>query len=194
MAFEDGVGRGDMSEAFIETSKTLLIFDLDETLIHSSREIRGPVHFRLSDFYVHLRPGFEDLLERVKGSYEIAVWSAASGNYVSAIVEKIFPDFARPRFVWSGLKCTWRFDAETRERYGVKRLKKLKRFGYSLDRMLIVEDDPRKCEDNFGNALYVPCFYGDSEDRVLYKLAEYLLSIEEVASVRSLEKRGWLSS
>lgn len=180
--------------AFMNKSRgrNLLVLDLDETLIYSMREPQGPSLFQIYGFHVYLRPQFAEFLESLWSDYDIAVWSAASANYVEGIVSKIFPNPERLKFVWSGLKCTWRSDPERRDSYGVKRLKKLKAFGYSLDRMIIVEDDPRKCEANFGNAIYVPCFYGDTRDLVLPKLAEFLLSIKDEKSFRTLEKRGWL--
>ncbi|MDF1666060.1 MAG: HAD family hydrolase [Planctomycetota bacterium] len=171
---------------------SLLVLDLDETLIHSTRELQGPPKMQFCGFHVYLRPHFEVFLESLWADFDIAVWSAASKNYVEAIVARIFPDPWRLKFVWSGSKCTWRAEPESRESYGVKKLKKLRSFGYSLDRMIIVEDDPRKCEDNFGNAIYVPCFYGDTNDSVLLGLATFLLSFKDEPNFRAIEKRGWL--
>ena len=172
-------------------TKKLLVLDLDETLVHSSRNLLGEADFQLFSFYVYVRPHFQDFLESLWGDYDIAVWSAAGTQYVEMIVAEIFPDPSRLKCVWSGSKCTWRADPESRSSYGVKKLKKLRALGYSLENMVIVEDDPQKCEENYGNAIFVPCFYGDPEDEALAKLAVLLHSLKDVENLRSVEKRGW---
>ena len=49
-----------------------------------------------------------------------------------------------PSFVWSRTRCTPRFDYERWEKLYLKDLKKVKRRGYDLDRVLIVDDSPEK--------------------------------------------------
>jgi RNA polymerase II subunit A small phosphatase-like protein len=73
----------------------------------------------------------------------------------------------------------------------VKDLKKVKRKGYDLGRVLIVDDTPQKVERNFGNAVYVRPYFGDPEDNELAQLAPYLESLRACGNVRAVEKRGW---
>ena len=63
----------------------------------------------------------------------------------------------------------------------VKDLKKVKRLGYRLERVLIADDTPRKVRRHYGNAVYVPPFFGDPEDGTLPRLAGYLISLRDVA-------------
>lgn len=90
-------------------------------------------------------------------------------------------------------RCVERFHPEFRDRYWVKDLKKVKRRGENLGRVLIVDDTPRKLERNFGNAIYVRAFEGDSHDQELRLLQTYLQSLATCSDFRQVEKRNWRS-
>ena len=129
-------------------------------------------------------------------SRAIRVFGSRSGhhpgtNYLAAVVEAIFPKEISPAFVWSRDRCVQRYDPESLENYFAKDLKKVRRVGISLDRVLIVEDTPQKVERNYGNAIYVSAFHGDPGDCELPKLCKYLRTLANVPNVRSIEKRGW---
>lgn len=70
----------------------------------------------------------------------------------------------------------------------------MKRIGFDLARVLIVDDTPKKLERNFGNAIYVKPYLGESEDDELLRLSAYLRTMEVVDDVRPIEKRGWRNS
>jgi hypothetical protein len=70
-------------------------------------------------------------------------------------------------------------------------LKKLKRLGYSLERVLIVDDSPEKIERHYGNHVPIEPYYGDLGDRVLDRLGEYLERFAQAPNVRTVEKRNW---
>ena len=72
-----------------------------------------------------------------------------------------------------------------------KRLKKVKKLGFSIEQILMVDDSPEKTKDNYGNAIYVTAFEGKQNDIELKKLAAYLISIKDSSNVRSFEKRAW---
>ena len=72
-------------------------------------------------------------------------------------------------------------------------MKKLKRKGFQLERILIVDDTPHKSTDNFGNAIYPKEFKGESTDNELKLLAQYLKTLKDKENVRRLEKRNWRS-
>jgi TFIIF-interacting CTD phosphatase-like protein len=84
-----------------------------------------------------------------------------------------------------------RYDHEAFEEEFLKDLKKVKRSGYRLERVLIADDTPRKVRRHYGNAVYVPPFTGDPEDDLLPRLAMYLTTLRDEPDVRVLEKRGW---
>ena len=73
----------------------------------------------------------------------------------------------------------------------MKDLKKVKRLGYRLERDLIADDTPRKVQRQYGNAVYVPPFFGDPDDESAAPAGRFLVSLRDVPNVRTLEKRGW---
>src|SRR4029077_15356710 len=103
----------------------------------------------------------------------------------------IMPPGIEPAFVWGRSRCVRRYDPETFEEEFLKDLKKVRRMGYTLEGVLIADDTARKVQRHFGNAVYVPPYYGDPDDETLPRLARYLTSLRDVANVRTVEKRGW---
>jgi carboxy-terminal domain RNA polymerase II polypeptide A small phosphatase len=84
-----------------------------------------------------------------------------------------------------------RRNLETWEEVFLKDLRKVKRNGFDLSRVLIVEDTPANVRRNYGNAAYVSPFTGDTQDDELVLLGRYLASMRAVENVRTLEKRDW---
>lgn len=180
--------------------KPLLILDLDETLIYSTPEMDGGAFdFRIPGYHVLKRPGLDAFLQLAAGHYQLAVWSAATGDYVAEIVWALFPPEIPLAFVWGRERTPLRniHDKETGETQGfpnpvfVKRLKKVKKLGFSLDRTLIVDDKPAGLQENFGNAIIIPEFRGEPDDYELRRLGIYLVKIKDTANFRKLEKRNW---
>ena len=73
----------------------------------------------------------------------------------------------------------------------MKPLKKVKRKGFDLDRILIIDDSPHKSKLNYGNAIYPKPYKGESADTELVKLIDYLESIKDEPNFRTIEKRYW---
>jgi carboxy-terminal domain RNA polymerase II polypeptide A small phosphatase len=72
-----------------------------------------------------------------------------------------------------------------------KRLDKLKKKGFRLEQILIIDDSPEKARANYGNAIHIKEFTGDPNDCELRYLYDYLLTLKTVQNVRTIEKRGW---
>lgn len=173
-------------------SPILLILDLDETLIYATEEPLGRAHdFTVGPYFVYRRPHLAGFLSSCATCFQLAVWSTASDLYVREVVRQIMPSEVEPAFVWGRSRCVRSYNQEEFEEEFFKDLKKVKRTGYHLERVLIADDTPRKVRRHYGNAVYVPPFLGDAEDDALPRLARYLISLRDVANVRSVEKRGW---
>ena len=172
--------------------KILLILDLDETLIHASEAKLASVEydFVYAEYFVYKRPGLDEFLNSIKEDFIIAVWSSASDDYVTSIASNIFKDSIEPEFIWGRSKCTFKRDIELDTYYFAKHLEKLKRKGYELERILIIDDSSEKVKDNFGNAIYIKEFTG-TPDSELNKLSTYLQELKSASNVRGIEKRGW---
>lgn len=184
-----------MSET--QAQRPLLVLDLDEALVHA--EEKGKPHlgrspdFTTSDYVVYKRPHLEEFLSRMWKLYDLAVWSAAGTLYVNRVVEVIFADQRQPVFVFSGVRTTRRFDHDRMEAYYIKDLKKVRKRGFDLRRVLIADDLERNAERNYGNAVYLKEFNGELEDDELLLLAEYLEQLADKPNFRTIEKRYWRS-
>lgn len=179
----------------VPDSPILLVLDLDETLIYAAEESLGREHdFMVGSYLVYRRPHLAEFLSSCSTCFRLAIWSTASDVYVKKVVRQIMPSDIELAFVWGRSRCVRSYNQEEFEEEFLKDLKKVKRAGYRLERVLIADDTPRKVRRHYGNAIYVPPFFGDAEDGALPRLARYLISLRDVANVRSVEKRGWSSS
>jgi RNA polymerase II subunit A small phosphatase-like protein len=73
----------------------------------------------------------------------------------------------------------------------VKRLKKVRKLGYSLTTTLVVDDRPETFQENYGNGIEIKPYYGQEEDEELYWLAQYLISLNDEPDVRLVDKSFW---
>ena len=169
----------------------LLILDLDETLIHATRVWeRADYSFIVGPYLVYIRPHVERFLKSMAEHYEIAVWTSSSDEYASKVISEL-PFSKNPGFIWTRDRCTPAYDHEKRERFYIKDLKKLRRLGYDLDRVLVVDDSAGSASRNYGNLVRVKPYGGEPEDRELILLERYLISIAGRTDLRSFEKRVW---
>jgi TFIIF-interacting CTD phosphatase-like protein len=175
-------------------SLPLLILDLDETLIYGAeREGARPCDFCVGPFFVYKRPYLDEFMSGVGKHYRLAIWSSASSDYVVEIAHHILPPGVEWAFVWSRERCTAKRNLESFETEWVKDLKKAKRAGYDLARILVVDDTRHKVARNYGNAIYIAPFEGDPADAELPMLLKYLESLVGCQNFRAVEKRGWRS-
>jgi carboxy-terminal domain RNA polymerase II polypeptide A small phosphatase len=184
--------------------KLLLILDLDETLIHATKkQLSDAPDFIVFDYFIYKRPHLDAFLQQCQEDYTLAIWSSASDDYVKEIVKKIIPNTIELAFVHGRTHCTPRRLTEedyARDAYDnspyhyTKQLKKLKRKGYDLNKMLIIDDTPEKVKDNYGNAIYSKEFLGDKGDNELILLTKYLKTLVNCPNLRKTEKRNWRKS
>lgn len=175
-----------------ETEKILLILDLDETLIHATeKKLEIEPDFQYAEYYVYKRPNLVEFLTEMSQYFKLAIWSSADDKYVNDVVELIKPTELELEFVWARSRCTVRRHYELDKYIYEKRLKKVKKQGFRLEKSLIVDDSPEKTRDNFGNAIYVLPFEGNQNDNELILLSQFLKKIKDSENVRRFEKRGW---
>ncbi|MBB4128472.1 RNA polymerase II subunit A small phosphatase-like protein [Xanthomonas translucens] len=174
---------------------TLLVLDLDETLIHATEGCldRDP-DFEIGPYAVYKRPGLDAFLSTVSSHFDLAVWTSSTRLYAAPAVAAIFSPDADLKFIWSRERCTMRFDPEHQDYEWAKNLGKVKRRGYRLEQVLMVDDTPAKLAKHYGNLVRVKPFFGDLADRELFQLAEYLPTLAKAPNVRRIEKRFWRKS
>lgn len=171
----------------------LLILDLDETLIHAAADgaDREP-DFCCGAHAIYRRPYLDFFLDFCCSNFDVAVWTTGGRDYARCVVEQTFAERAEAlHFVWSRSRCVHRFDEELQDWYFVKDLRKLKRRGYDLTQVLIVDDTPSKLARNYGNLVRVTPFLGDQGDDELRYLPTYLNRLLQEENVRAIEKRNW---
>jgi RNA polymerase II subunit A small phosphatase-like protein len=170
----------------------LLVLDLDETLLHATETpLAHEAPHAVPPYFLYLRPGLSEFVEQVSKLFRLAVWTSSSPSYARAVCPLIFQDLALLEFVWASDRCTLTRNFEIDEWCKAKPLKKLKRRGYDLARVLVVDDSPEKHTRNYGNLVQVAPFMGDRNDDELSHLAVYLKRLATLPDVRRIEKRQW---
>lgn len=173
-------------------TRPLLVLDLDETLVSAEDEARGiPGEVAFAEHHVVARPGLADFLRKVRGEYDVAIWTASTAEYAEPIVRHFIGEPLV--FLWDRRRCTLHSDVNTRDWVYLKDIKKIVRAGYAKERTLIVDDTPAKIARSYGNYVRIAPFEGDLADNDLKFLGAYLVSIAGTANMRSLDKRGWRS-
>lgn len=193
--------------------KRLLVLDLDETLFHAmdSREVASAVacghmvhehdyDFDVIDAYVAIeRPFVHRFLHWAFENFAVGIWTSASQDYADIVVEKLIKDGKHgvPLFVFARDRCVMQRDYNSMYNYGtyqfnyIKDLKKVKKFGFKLEDIIVVDDTPSKLQRNYGNLVTIKPFFGDRHDTEMLKLVEYLTILNRAPNIRKVEKRGW---
>ena len=180
----------------------LLILDVDETLVHAADPEYPPpprIDFRVGPFEVMKRPHVEDFLRWCFASplFKTAVWSAASDDYVHGVLAQLLLPHERPEFVFTGRRCTFHVvSPDEWETTGIrhvklKDLKKVRARGYSLDRVLAIDDTPALYRRSYGNLVRIRPFHGDTADEELLRVRPFLEQWFQAPSVRRIDKHGW---
>lgn len=169
----------------------LLVLDLDETLVHAADErLSRPPDFDSYKYAVYKRPHLDPFLDAILQRYRVGIWTSSGRLYAEDVVSKLL-DPNRLEFLWCAERTTLRFNHETRASDPVKKLRKLRRKGYALERIIVVDDSPEKHVLNYGNLVQVRPYEGSSQDDELVVLLRYLRQVESHPNVRSIEKRWW---
>lgn len=170
----------------------LLVLDLDETLIYANEAPLDRVHdFMVGPYFVYKRPHFESFINRMSDSFKLAVWTSSNEGYAKEMVAHLFSSSVHLQFVWSRSRCTRRYFVEQHESEWTKNLRKVKQLGFSLDEVIMVDDTPSKLFRSYGNLVHVNSYWGQETDSELLLLADYLPTLCNVISVRTIEKRFW---
>ena len=131
--------------------ETLLVLDLDETLLYATKDkLEQREDFVVGPYYVYVRPNLAYFLSELAGDFKLAIWSSADDTYVHELVDKIKPDAVDFEFIWGRSRTTKKRMSVTDEYYYVKRLSKVKRKGFLLERTLIIDDTAEKSMLNYG--------------------------------------------
>ena len=174
----------------------IIILDLDETLIYAvEKPLERVQDFMVGPYFVYVRPHARSFIDFCFASFSaVAVWTSSSKDYAEEISWNLFGSKkADLAFLWSQERCVRKFDYKRYATYYIKDLKKVKRRGYALKKMIMVDDSPEKLYRQYGNLVPVLPFEGLLPDDELLYLQQYLSVLAKVDNVRQIEKRGWQS-
>ena len=193
-----------MSNDFTNTELTdnrLLILDIDETLIHSSKkQLDRLADFELSfgldvdfeKYFVYKRPGLNEFIIGCNKFFRLAIWTSSSSDYANEIIKNIIPDNLQLEFIFTRERCLFKRNPDLDIVEIFKPLKKVKRKGFSLDKVLIVDDIAQTFNYNYGNGILVKKYLGE-DDIELFLLSKYLEVIYSEENLRIIDKRNWKS-
>ncbi|MES2206811.1 MAG: HAD family hydrolase [Pseudomonadota bacterium] len=160
----------------------LLVLDLDETLIYATEtNLAHKPEWSFNEYVIYPRPHLNYFLQYCIANFEIGVWSSAGESYVSFITHKIFNDISMLKFIWSGKQCI----NKSTGIQNIKDLRKLRRFGFLTDEIIILVDSPEKVCRQSKNLLQISPFDGNLNDCELLKIIEKIESKKMTANPNS---------
>jgi len=173
------------------THTPLLVLDLDETLLHSTPEPITNADFTSSGYNTRLRPHLREFLEAVDPWWHLAIFTAAGQFYAQDMLEGIrrhtpFP--LEPLFLFDRRRCTPRQDPDTGNVTWLKDLKKVRRKGFNLDKVLVLDDRPAGLARHRGNLLRAPEWTGDPNDTFLLDVLPTLKRLSQADNIRETNK------
>lgn len=172
----------------------LLILDIDETLVHATKvPLNIPYDFSLANYFVYKRPYVDDFIDFCMDRFDVALWTSSTAGYATIMADELFKN-KKLHFVWSRKRCTQRINNEDKCYIWFKKLSKVKKLGFGLEKVLVVDDSPEKHEKNYGNLIQVRPFTGNPADTELLLLMQYLDDLRHAENVLSIEKRFWHSA
>jgi len=159
-------------------SVRLVVFDLDETLVHATEEPLNCAHsFEVSPYFVYVRPFAEDLIRFCAQRFDIAVWSSSSEKYVEVITANLFGHAFPTKFSWAVNKCVQKVDPRTNCYVYIKDLRRVQKHGYTVEEILMIDDSPEKSQRQPGRRLHIAPFTGNQGDRELLGVIDKLEAV-----------------
>lgn len=166
------------------TRVRLIVFDLDETLVHATEAPLPYVHsFQVGPYFVYVRPFASELIKFSASHFKIAVWSSSSERYVETVTAELFGTTFPVAFSWAASKCVQKVDPRTNGYVYVKDLRKAMKYGYAADEIIMIDDSPEKLQRQPTRHLCLTPFTGDPLDTELLGVIE---RIKAMAGIQSL--------
>ena len=152
----------------IEICMKLLVLDIDETLVHATKtKLDIPHQLKVADYYVYERPDLDGFLRSDSKIFELALWSSSSTEYVEAIRKHIEAKGVALKFAWSVDRCKQKPSVNSGGYVYLKDLRKLRKFGYCLEDVVIIDDTPEKLRQSSSRLIVIEEYLGSHEDNCL---------------------------
>lgn len=177
-----------------DLNKPLLVFDLDETLMHCQDTDFRDAEYTTEYGFVAVRNGVDEMLDTLASHYDFMIWSNNGRAYINDILKLAWPERHSLIDVFTSAEAT----VVGVEGIGVPFFKETRKVAkrhpqYSLDRIIGIDDRPAVYRRNYGNLVAVSPFTG-AYDEELLKLSGFLVQIANKDNFRKIEKRYWRTS
>jgi Dullard-like phosphatase family protein len=180
------------SKSFINKGigKKLLVFDLDETLVHcvtdgiekADKTIKVTLNTGEEiKAGVNIRPHAIECLKDLAEYYELIVFTASNPNYANTAIDLIDPDkkiFSKRLFRNSCIQTDINLF-----------IKDLRILGKDLRSVIIVDNSIFSFASQLDNGVPIIPFYDDKEDCIMPKIRDYLISLKDLEDIREINKR-----
>jgi hypothetical protein len=188
-----------------------IVLDMDQTMIDGVY-----VEDRIT-----ARPFLKDFLKFCFDNFDnVSIWTAASRGWYEYVNERVLIPLLKEigngvhfDFVWCGDRVTiaWTYSewhghtVQTKQKKLWKIYRRKRKIGgnpYNKNNTIIVDDDKKGYQKNYGNGIAVIPWYADEckseKDDELMKLTKYFQHVlfphfEKFGTIRNLEKRFWRS-
>jgi RNA polymerase II subunit A small phosphatase-like protein len=165
------------------TRVRLIVFDLDETLVHATEVPLPYSHsFQAGSYFVYIRPFAAELIKFSATYFDVAVWSSSSERYVEAVTAELFGTTFPVVFSWAVSKCVQKVDPRSNGYVYIKDLRKALKHGYTTDEIIMIDDTPEKLQRQPARHLCLPAFTGDPLDKELLGVIERIKTIAQLPS------------
>lgn len=165
------------------TRVRLIIFDLDETLVHATEVPLPYAHnFQVGPYFVYVRPFASELIKFTASQFNVAVWSSSSESYVQAVTSELFGTTFRLEFSWAISKCVQKVDPKSNGYVYIKDLRRALKHGYAADEIIVLDDSPEKLQRQPTRHLCLSAFTGDPSDTELLDVIDRIKNITQMQS------------
>jgi TFIIF-interacting CTD phosphatase-like protein len=165
----------------------LVVFDLDETLIHSRSEAlpeRRP-DFWWAGYAIYLRPHVHELLVERFERGQVAIWTASDPDYAHPILERILRGpLTDLQHVFTREDCVATDDPTV----PLKPLQRLFDLGADPARTIVVDNSPGTFSSNPEHGISVLDYDGSTDDVELLALGQRLSELDAMADVRQTSR------
>ena len=165
--------------------KKTIVFDMDETLIHCNESVDQPHDLKITIKFskgetaeagINIRPGAVEILQALKGHYEVMVFTASHQCYANEILDYLDPEGELIHHRLYREHCSL-----TDSGYYVKDLRIL---GRPMRDVLLVDNAAYSYAYQLDNGVPILPYFHGSTDYELPALQRYLLGLLEESDLR----------
>ncbi len=170
-------------------SKLAIVLDLDETLIHTTRDIsKFTSSFDFTNdtasLFTYKRPGLDTFLDIVFQNYDVYIWTAGSEEYADYILENILNTCKhKPLRVLSSCDTVSKMQGCYGDKVSLKPLSIIRK---DLSRIVMIDDKQDSFSCNFDNGYKIRGFQNPDEQFNDQELLQCTIMLEKIAPLQDV--------